>query len=982
MKHYSLIRCSVPVILLLAGISIVGSGLAQTLDVTNDLRLWLRADAGVTTNPGGGVTQWVDQSTNGNNAIQATDTQAPLLINSALNNRPVLRFDGADDFLDVADSESLSGTGDMASFFVIKFDDFATFRAVWGKTAGAGGNQPAPTDIYALPSPPADAGKLRVFRGNGTGVGNSSATTAQPLPANSYLAVGFDVSGSTLTHYLNNQVNGSGAATASVGDGNTALKIGTRTDLFTKMKGDIAELLIYSRALSAEERSDVFSYFRAKYGLNVPPTVTLAATPPGPNVNVGDIVTLTATPNDPDGAITSVQFLANGAPIGTASIAPYSVRVRFDSPGPVTFTARANDDNGAFGDSAPLVLTAAGGVPTELSVTNGLQLWLKADAGTSVGGSGGVTQWADQSGNGNHAVQALEGMAPVLTNSAVNGQPALRFDGGDDFLEVADSDSISITGDITTFFVVRFADFATFRAVWGKTAGAGGNIPAPTDLYTSPGSGQLNFFRGDGAGFGNVVAGRGFAANSFLLGGVEMAGTTVRHYYNGLLNGSGAITAPVADANGTLRIGTRGDSFTRMKGEMAEVLIFNRALSAAERHAVEIYLGLKYAVAVVASTNTSPIIAITSPVGPLLQAPTNITFNANASDTDGSIASVQLFRDGVSLGTDTAAPYSTNLNLNYGGRVTFTAVATDNLGAQISSAPVEICVQGPGAPAGLMGYWPLDGNANALIGTAGIMVGNPVPALDRNNVAGGALAFDGALQQHVQVPGGGGLNGARQGTIGLWVKWNGTQDEGFGQTFGAVLSRQQNGSFSDNIITLDNANPDNALVQWRQTTFGVTNISGTGFVGNDFWHHILVTFSETNSELFVDGFSEGIGAGGALHDNAATALAIGAWNGDGGSFATAAIDDVAIWNRMLTSDEIQSLAAQTSTPLNLLLAPDCLSVEHAVNTVILRWGSGTVLQSAPEVSGPWTDLINVTSPYELSIADLTDPQLFYRLRSR
>src|SRR5437762_612395 len=117
---------------------------AQSLTVTNDLQLWLRSDAGVTTNAAGGVTAWTDQSTNANNAAQPNGAQAPALVNNALNSKPVVRFDGNDDFLDVADSDSLSFAGDMSSFFVVRFDDFANYRAVWAKTVG---NYPAPTDI-------------------------------------------------------------------------------------------------------------------------------------------------------------------------------------------------------------------------------------------------------------------------------------------------------------------------------------------------------------------------------------------------------------------------------------------------------------------------------------------------------------------------------------------------------------------------------------------------------------------------------------------------------------------------------------------------------------------------------------------------------------------------------------------------------------------------------------------------------------------
>jgi hypothetical protein len=68
--------------------------------VTN--RLWLRADAGTsTTTNGQPVSAWNDQSGNGNNATQGTSANQPLFIASEplANNRPVLRFDGSDDWM-------------------------------------------------------------------------------------------------------------------------------------------------------------------------------------------------------------------------------------------------------------------------------------------------------------------------------------------------------------------------------------------------------------------------------------------------------------------------------------------------------------------------------------------------------------------------------------------------------------------------------------------------------------------------------------------------------------------------------------------------------------------------------------------------------------------------------------------------------------------------------------------------------------------
>src|SRR5438067_230712 len=86
-------------------------------------------------------------------------------------------------------------------------------------------------------------------------------------------------------------------------------------------------------------------------------------------------------------------------------------------------------------------------------------------------------------------------------------------------------------------------------------------------------------------------------------------------------------------------------------------------------------------------------------------------------------------------------------------------------------------------------------------------------APDRNGVAGGALAFSGS--QYVSVAGGGGLNAANAGTVSMWVKWSGTQDADCCGSFGAVLARQANGLFSDDILALDSADPSVARIVWR-----------------------------------------------------------------------------------------------------------------------------------------------------------------------
>ncbi|HUR45469.1 MAG TPA: lamin tail domain-containing protein, partial [Candidatus Saccharimonadales bacterium] len=218
----------------------------------------------------------------------------------------------------------------------------------------------------------------------------------------------------------------------------------------------------------------------------------------------------------------------------------------------------------------------------------------------------------------------------------------------------------------------------------------------------------------------------------------------------------------------------------------------------------------------------------------------------------------------------------------------------------------------------LVSYWPFDGNAGAVRGTAGSFVGAVTATTDRNGSGGGALAFNGAAQQYVSVPGGGGLNAAAAGTVSMWVRWNGLQDGDCCGSFGAVLARQGNGLFSDDILALNTADPTTAKLVWRQSggpaPILITSVSTIGST----WHHIAITFASSGSTLYLDGAPQGTATGSGMANNPGVPLSIGAWAGDGGGFSTASIDDVAIWDQPLNAGQIAQLANQSKTPLDFL----------------------------------------------------------------
>ena len=94
--------------------------------------------------------------------------------------------------------------------------------------------------------------------------------------------------------------------------------------------------------------------------------------------------------------------------------------------------------------------------------------------------------------------------------------------------------------------------------------------------------------------------------------------------------------------------------------------------------------------------NAVPTVSITSPANnTVFVAPATVIISANAADTDGTINKVEFFQGANLIGTDTAAPYTVSWSNMTAGTYSLTAKATDNLGAAVTSAPVNVIVNTP-----------------------------------------------------------------------------------------------------------------------------------------------------------------------------------------------------------------------------------------------------------------------------------------------
>jgi PKD repeat protein len=99
------------------------------------------------------------------------------------------------------------------------------------------------------------------------------------------------------------------------------------------------------------------------------------------------------------------------------------------------------------------------------------------------------------------------------------------------------------------------------------------------------------------------------------------------------------------------------------------------------------------------SNNIPPAVTITNPVpNAVFGAPAMMTLKATASDADGSISKVEFFANGSLIGTSLASPFNfvwTNVPAGY---YTLTARATDNVGLNAISGPINIDVINGQAP--------------------------------------------------------------------------------------------------------------------------------------------------------------------------------------------------------------------------------------------------------------------------------------------
>ena len=373
----------------------------------------------------------------------------------------------------------------------------------------------------------------------------------------------------------------------------------------------------------------------------------------------------------------------------------------------------------------------AGFIPSDIA---GLQIWL--DAG-DVNGDGTpdsladgtlVSTWADRSGKGHAATQTDPNRAPKYYSSGIGGMPVVRFGAGKtnstDYMVVGSYDSVN---PYSVFAVANMEGTQSRRLIssnnvnwlmgyWGGQeavlhANAWVTSPGPAadttpDLYAATNTGaQTRFYKNGSDITGNPTGGLD------RIGQLALAG-----WY--------------------------GNATEFSKGDVAEVVMYDRTLNASELNSVGYYLSRKYGIA---SSYAAP-----SPATTLTWDGTASNWGASAHWSPTGVPDDYTIRAVVGSGNPTVeASYTAHSLALNGGQVSVGAGNTLTLAYGITSSPSATVALQNGSrlslpnEGGSIGTLAISGDATLEAGYGTLSVSNVTMASSLAKLGAGTLALQG-----------------------------------------------------------------------------------------------------------------------------------------------------------------------------------------------------------------------------------------------
>lgn len=218
---------------------------------------------------------------------------------------------------------------------------------------------------------------------------------------------------------------------------------------------------------------------------------------------------------------------------------------------------------------------------------------------------------------------------------------------------------------------------------------------------------------------------------------------------------------------------------------------------------------------------------------------------------------------------------------------------------------------------GLVGWWPFNGNANDESGNTNNGIANgAILSSDRNGNSNSAYSFDG-IDDRIEIAHNDTLN-CSQVSISIWFKANSyVASNSYGPH---LLSKRQASGWGDSFqMNIGINQGQNACwADWSIGGNGGIYYNNSSSLDTLNWYNLIYTHDSSEVKLYLNGFQvSSISSPGLLSFNNLP-LWFGARPNAGGNSAwfSGSLDDIGIWNRALSQQEISDIYNSQSVNLN------------------------------------------------------------------
>jgi hypothetical protein len=849
-------------------------------------------------------------------------------------------FDGADDAIEFPDAPTLRPASLTLETW-IQFTGAPGNRVIFAKPLGSG-----TLDSYALVL---YNGTLNAAVADASGFGPTLTVEFSPSASSwHHVAFTFDDASKQETMYLDGAQVASGIANKTIAYDNQPLFLGRDTDNGSPayfFPGRIDEAALYHRALSATE---IASLYHAGSAGKSPQGPYFTTPPELPDAVVGKDYSQTIAVEGGTTPVT-LMLLSNPVPAGLTLNASGLLGGSATAAGNFSITVRATDRTGKVADQ---LFTLQ--VLPKVSPPAGLIGWWRAE---------------------NDALDAAGTNQGVLVNGATftSGKvgQAFSLDGVDDYIEIGDAPALR-PASVTLEAWVKFFSSGGVQQIMGKTLGNGTANSFAVWLE----NGNLFGTIADSSGAGSPV---GVAFTPVLGRWYHIAFTfdnaTKQQwlYLDGIPVATRISNRLIGYDDHPILLGAdieNGGQGLVLYGRIDEAAIYNRALGPTEIASVY-RAGPVGKTAVGPYINTPPVL----PDGGVGQA-----YSQTITSVQGTAPVAYTLVGGALPGNLTLSPDGVLSGVPaHSGAFDFVVRTTDAAGLNGDQA-FELGIVAPiPPPAGLVGWWRAEGNAQDSAGTNHGILNNGATYVAGK--AGQAFLLDG-INDFIQIADAPELRPASI-TLETWVQFNAGGAR-------VILGKPVGNSIGDSYAIYLGGDTLAAFVGDAEGPGTQLAIPFSPVLGQ--WYYVAYTFDDVTRQqvLYLDGVTvaSGLGTKAIGYDTHPLLLGCDIDNGGRAYFLSGRIDEPAIYSRALSANEIAAIHhAGPAGKLSSAVTQPSLRVRlTSTNSVILSWPSSATnfqLQQNTNLSTHnWVappESINEDGPDQFIIVSPPTGTRYYRL---